>query len=568
MKYFRKTSSGDNKCVAMALSAHHLLTVCLTIVLLAFALSLTAHPLRATTADMATYRRLSEKSTAMLMKKAGTFLHSPNGQDSALLYYTIVANRYNEDGIGDAERKECITAMNNAGYLYYAFYNDYNKAYTTLRQALQLAAKSGDKYNEAMINLNMANIKSVFLDVQGDQPQLARETLQLYRKAFYQSVEIRNWPLAVGIFTNMLDENFVGEPSLYSQLRKDISAFKRMRIPAGTPLLDFTRATISCVEAIHSHNYVKALAATYAMERNIESRDTPKRFAAEALGLRTKIFNLMHDDRRAVETMLKGVDLCKANHIDDGLMHFYVMLNRFFLSRGDSAKAQQYRLDYLELKEKILTENNLQSVSRLEFLYELREANTTVERLTEQKHWLNIITTVIIVFAIIVSLLLVFIFRSYRRAMRTTRILYRNVQDSLHREEEDKTKYKGSRLTDDAKELLAQRIDAVMQNTDEICNSDFNLDRLAELANSNYKEVSQVINEHYGKNFKALLNECRIREACRRLTDANYGHLTIEGVAISVGIKSRSHFNSYFKQVTGMSPSVYQKISKEEEKAD
>ena len=515
----------------MALSAHHLLTVCLTIVLLAFAPSLTAHPLRATTADMATYRRLSEKSTAMLMKKAGTFLHSPNGQDSALLYYTIVANRYNDDGISDAERRQCITAMNNVGYLYYAFYNDYDKAYTTLRQALQLAAKSGDKYNEAMINLNMANIKSVFLDVQGDQPQLALATLQLYRKAFYQSVEIRNWPLAVGIFTNMLDENFVGEPLLYSQLRKDIAAFKRMHIPAGTPLLDFTNATISCVEAIQSHDYARALAATYAMERNIESRDTPKR-------------------------------------IDDGLMHFYVMLNRFYLSRGDSAKAQRYRLDYLELKEKILTENNLQSVSRLEFLYELREANTTVERLTEQKHWLNIITTVIIGFAIIVSLLLVFIFRSYRRAMRTNRILYRNVQDSLHREEEEKTKYKGSRLTDDAKELLAQRIDAVMQDTDEICNSDFNLDRLAELANSNYKEVSQVINEHYGKNFKALLNECRIREACRRLTDADYGHLTIEGVAISVGIKSRSHFNSYFKQVTGMSPSVYQMISKEEEKAD
>ncbi|WP_288153227.1 helix-turn-helix domain-containing protein [uncultured Prevotella sp.] len=376
-----------------------------------------------------------------------------------------------------------------------------------------------------MINLNMANIKSVFLDVQGDQPQLARATLQLYRKAFYQSVEIRKWPLAVGIFTNMLDENFVGEPLLYSQLRKDIAAFKRMHI--------------TCVEAIQSHDYARALAATYAMERNIESRDTPKRFAADALGLRTKIFNLMHDDRRAVETMLKGVDLCKSNHIDDGLMHFYVMLNKFYLSRGDSAKAQQYRLDYLELKEKILTENNLQSVSRLEFLYELREANTTVERLTEQKHWQNIITTVIIVFAIIVSLLLVFLFRSYRRAMRTNRILYRHVQDSLHREEEDKTKYKGSRLTDDAKELLAQRI-----------------------------EVSQVINEHYGKNFKALLNECRIREACRRLTDADYGHLTIEGVAISVGIKSRSHFSSYFKQVTGMSPSVYQKISKEEEKTD
>ena len=143
----------------------------------------------------------------------------------------------------------------------------------------------------------------------------------------------------------MLDENFVGEPLLYSQLRKDIAAFKRMRIPAGTPLLDFTNATISCVEAIQSHDYARALAATYAMERNIESRDTPKRFAADALGLRTKIFSLMHDDRRAVKMMLEGVDLCKSNHIDDGLMHFYIMVNRFYLSRGDRARARRSRVD-------------------------------------------------------------------------------------------------------------------------------------------------------------------------------------------------------------------------------
>ena len=116
---------------------------------------------------------------------------------------------------------------------------------------------------------------------------------------------------------------------------------------------------------------------------------------------------------------------------------------------------------------------------------ELTKVLRTLTRKNDKEKRSN---TLVIVFAIIVSLLLVFLFRSYRRAMRTNRILYRNVQDSLRREEGN-AKYKGSRLTDNDKEQLAQRIDAVMQNTDEICNSDFNLDRLAELANSNYKEV-------------------------------------------------------------------------------
>jgi AraC-like DNA-binding protein len=92
----------------------------------------------------------------------------------------------------------------------------------------------------------------------------------------------------------------------------------------------------------------------------------------------------------------------------------------------------------------------------------------------------------------------------------------------------------------------------------------FHLARLATLADSNYKHVSQVINEVYQKNFNTLLNEYRIKEVCRRLNDfSNYGNLTIEAVGMSVGFRSRSNFESTFKQNVGMSPSEYRKIAKE-----
>ena len=70
------------------------------------------------------------------------------------------------------------------------------------------------------------------------------------------------------------------------------------------------------------------------------------------------------------------------------------------------------------------------------------------------------------------------------------------------------------------------------------------------------------INQEYGSNFNSLLNEYRIKEACRRL--GGNANMTIEGIAESVGFKSRTSFGALFKSITGLSPSAYQKISRME----
>ena len=88
---------------------------------------------------------------------------------------------------------------------------------------------------------------------------------------------------------------------------------------------------------------------------------------------------------------------------------------------------------------------------------------------------------------------------------------------------------------------------------------------LAGLVESNSRYVSQVINDTYGKNFRAYLNEYRIREARLRLMDtAAYGHYTIKAIAESVGYKSHTNFINIFKDITGITPSIYQRIAKEQ----
>ena len=104
-----------------------------------------------------------------------------------------------------------------------------------------------------------------------------------------------------------------------------------------------------------------------------------------------------------------------------------------------------------------------------------------------------------------------------------------------------------------------------MENNPEIFTPDFSLERLAMLSQSRYKYVSQVINEHYGQNFNNFLNSYRIKEACKRMGDIeHYGNYTIEAISESVGFKSRSTFVTSFKRITGLTPSQYQQLARDE----
>ena len=132
-------------------------------------------------------------------------------------------------------------------------------------------------------------------------------------------------------------------------------------------------------------------------------------------------------------------------------------------------------------------------------------------------------------------------------------------------EEAEETKlYSANKLTNEQKENLLRDITRIMEETEEFCDSEFSLERLASLIGSNSRYVSQIINETYNKNFRTFVNEYRIKEARIRLMNtAEYGNYTIKAIAESVGYKSHTNFIDIFKKITGITPSIYQKIAKE-----
>ena len=119
-------------------------------------------------------------------------------------------------------------------------------------------------------------------------------------------------------------------------------------------------------------------------------------------------------------------------------------------------------------------------------------------------------------------------------------------------------------MTESQQNKLLHTIDTALQKPEVFSNPEMSLELLSEIVKSNRQYVSHVINDVFHKNFPKLLNDDRVKEAQRRMTNIEkYGHLTNSAIAESVGFKSYPPFIAAFKEVTGLTPSMYLKITKE-----
>ncbi|MEZ4828156.1 MAG: helix-turn-helix domain-containing protein [Bacteroidia bacterium] len=72
-------------------------------------------------------------------------------------------------------------------------------------------------------------------------------------------------------------------------------------------------------------------------------------------------------------------------------------------------------------------------------------------------------------------------------------------------------------------------------------------------------QLSKTINIHFGKPFYDFVSYYRINLLKQRLIDPKYSHLTILSIGLDCGFNSKATINRVFKEITGITPSEYQK---------
>lgn len=114
-------------------------------------------------------------------------------------------------------------------------------------------------------------------------------------------------------------------------------------------------------------------------------------------------------------------------------------------------------------------------------------------------------------------------------------------------------KIKSKFKTESQKEIV-KRIKEIIISEKLYANPNLHIKSFAKRLHLPEKQLSILINDVLEKNFSAFVNEFRIEEACRLLSEKD---LKITEIPPMIGFYSRSAFNTAFKEATGLTPSEY-----------
>jgi AraC-like DNA-binding protein len=104
---------------------------------------------------------------------------------------------------------------------------------------------------------------------------------------------------------------------------------------------------------------------------------------------------------------------------------------------------------------------------------------------------------------------------------------------------------------------MAVEIDVAIRKNKTYMEPDITLDTLAESLSILPRDLSMLINRHFGINFYEFINKYRIEEAKKMLIDPAHKNTTITDIYLAVGFNSKSVFYTFFKKFESVTPSQF-----------
>jgi tetratricopeptide (TPR) repeat protein/AraC-like DNA-binding protein len=281
---------------------------------------------------------------------------------------------------------------------------------------------------------------------------------------------------------------------------------------------------------------------------------------------------------KTAENMLeKGLGIASeigSKNLTLSILESFADLNK---TQGRYEDAFDYFTKYSALKDSLFTENNQKALADMHAKYQVDEKDQQIELLNNQKEIETLRTNTFRKYLIqlvagifIISGLLIFLYRQYRLKNKAYKKLVSQNLELLERNCDHNNftnVIMNSSLTDDNKvidfkqEQLYYKLSTYFKKEKSFLREDLNINEVAKDLDTNAHYISEVINKKMNNNFNGLINEYRVKESCRLLSNPANDNLTIESIARQSGFKSKSVFNQAFKSVTGLTPSYFKKLA-------
>ncbi len=117
-------------------------------------------------------------------------------------------------------------------------------------------------------------------------------------------------------------------------------------------------------------------------------------------------------------------------------------------------------------------------------------------------------------------------------------------------------------LTQERMSEIWDKLETGMKSERYYKDSELTLEKLAQLVHENKYYISETLNNYANKPFYTYINEYRVMDTKGKIERYATNELDINmlTIAYSAGFNSKSSFNKYFKEMTGLTPTLYFKM--------
>ncbi|MBB4037946.1 AraC-like DNA-binding protein/Tfp pilus assembly protein PilF [Dysgonomonas hofstadii] len=399
----------------------------------------------------------------------------------------------------------------------YFFFKDYNKAMPYLRKAMVPSKLYIDR-----TNLKAINTVGIYYSLKGK----IDSSDYYFRLAYNSSDKVKSRTIYDGIALTNLGYNLI----------------KKKRYDEAIP-------------------YFRAGFA-YMLDKNAY-----KSASDVAVGLAQCYFG-KGDMRKAGQLIDSSLIYIEKSGNNDLYKSLYPLMCEYYIKTGDKAMATAYMDSTIAFNERYLNKYNSTHIMRAEQELFEAENNAQSEELRYQKEIYNERFLYGVLIIMFISLGLVVFIILYRRNRNAYRALVQKNQDWASStatvfEKVDvpvKNIDVGKDLEDEpaAEDVMLMKEVHELIKTEKVFKElDLTLESLSKQMNVNRNYLSKAINKTTGKNFNTFINEYRIKEAIKIMSDEKSDLISIDAIALEVGFNNRISFYQSFKKITGLTPSDF-----------
>lgn len=565
-----------------------LLSVCVVVSVLGTA---SAKP----TADFDSLLHLSkDMSVDQIRHKGRSVFLEQKDPHTALLWYRTALKRPT-DNFTAGEWESLARIYSNMGHIYYYEYSNAQQALVSLMKSAGICESHG-RNNEGFA---LTDIYYTFADIYTSYNDLSKASYYL-KKGF--DVSLRKDILKIGYsFANLAWISILNDSA--PSIRKERELFRRAEVPDTAVLVRYCRQILGAMDHIDNNDYAEAsrLADIALTDRTFATPDNPDitilRYHVIALLISSHLHLKISDIPGTATRLSEAETIITSNGLFDLYDFLYKEKAAYLRLTGNTSSARDCEFHAMKVRDSLYNSQKYGLLRNIEEEWKVSEMENRLKQNEAERQILIIkqnkqqsIMLTLVVSAVAILLLLLWIFRKNRMLRDTNASLFhKNIEladalsssspvfartapaahnDSPDSDSEDcrmtptndtdgRTEpYKKKKNCTDEADTTFERIRQIMSENREIYNPDFTIETLSHISGIHSRRISQAINSFTGKSFSTFVGEYRIAEACRQLTAPGI-RPTIAAVAENVGYKSRTHFSTVFKAVTGMTTTEF-----------